>query len=684
MSSRLAVVADLLARLPGQVVVPVDDRVLGEEVADPGRGVRGHARTLLGVHGAGPRRELEWLHGRPPRAAAASRWSPSAAPATRSTPRSSPAGSRPRAGRLVDDAADADVARGQHLRLRRAGQEGLRRHAARGRRPQGRPAAPRPSSRSAAWPSATARTSPSRCPRPTRCSASTTTPTSPPGCASILGRRDAPTRTRPQDRRTLLPLSPVDRGRGRAARARPRPGPTGRRGPATGPRAVRRRLDGGPWPPLKLASGCDRRCSFCAIPTLPRLVRLPPPDRRARRGALAGRAGRPRAVPGQRELHVLRQGPRRPAAARDAAARAGRGRRRRAGAGVLPAAGRDPARPGRGDRRRRPASCRYFDLSFQHASPTGAAPDAPVRRPRARSSTCSSRSARRAPLAGRPLQRHRRLPRRDRGRPRRAERFLVAARLDVVGVFGYSDEDGTEAATLRRQAATTTRSRDRVEHVTALVEELTAQRAEERIGETVEVLVEAVDDDGRRRRGPGRAPGPRGRRHHHAARPAGRRCRVGDLVARRRRRHRGRRPGRGARDAAIGDRRRAARPRRRPGQPAGRATGTSPNALTVAAARAGAGLRLAAARRRRRLDRRGAGSPSALFAVAMITDRIDGDIARSRGLVTNFGKIADPIADKALTGDGVRRPVDPRRALVVGHHRGPGPRVGHHRCCGSG
>jgi CDP-diacylglycerol--glycerol-3-phosphate 3-phosphatidyltransferase len=39
-----------------------------------------------------------------------------------------------------------------------------------------------------------------------------------------------------------------------------------------------------------------------------------------------------------------------------------------------------------------------------------------------------------------------------------------------------------------------------------------------------------------------------------------------------------------------------------------------------------------------------------LFGAAMITDKIDGDIARSRGLVTNFGKIADPIADKALTG----------------------------------
>ena len=39
-----------------------------------------------------------------------------------------------------------------------------------------------------------------------------------------------------------------------------------------------------------------------------------------------------------------------------------------------------------------------------------------------------------------------------------------------------------------------------------------------------------------------------------------------------------------------------------------------------------------------------------LFAIAMITDKIDGDLARKHDLVTNFGKIADPIADKAITG----------------------------------
>jgi CDP-diacylglycerol--glycerol-3-phosphate 3-phosphatidyltransferase len=40
----------------------------------------------------------------------------------------------------------------------------------------------------------------------------------------------------------------------------------------------------------------------------------------------------------------------------------------------------------------------------------------------------------------------------------------------------------------------------------------------------------------------------------------------------------------------------------------------------------------------------------AVFAVAAVTDRLDGQLARSRGLVTEFGKLADPIADKALTG----------------------------------
>ncbi|HZC42019.1 MAG TPA: CDP-alcohol phosphatidyltransferase family protein, partial [Streptosporangiaceae bacterium] len=41
------------------------------------------------------------------------------------------------------------------------------------------------------------------------------------------------------------------------------------------------------------------------------------------------------------------------------------------------------------------------------------------------------------------------------------------------------------------------------------------------------------------------------------------------------------------------------------------------------------------------------------FGVAALTDLLDGRIARRRGLITDFGKIADPIADKALTGSAL-------------------------------
>ncbi|MFN2522277.1 MAG: radical SAM protein, partial [Mycobacteriales bacterium] len=64
----------------------------------------------------------------------------------------------------------------------------------------------------------------------------------------------------PGDRRTLLPISPV-------ARQKPGAIDVGIPGHAGGPQVVRRRLDDSPVAPLKLASGCDRRCAFCAIPS---------------------------------------------------------------------------------------------------------------------------------------------------------------------------------------------------------------------------------------------------------------------------------------------------------------------------------------------------------------------------------------------------------------------------------
>ncbi len=70
--------------------------------------------------------------------------------------------------------------------------------------------------------------------------------------------------------------------------------------------------------------------------------------------------------------------------------------------------------------------------------------------------------------------------------------FLEAARLDAVGVFGYSDEDGTAAADLPEQLSDD-EIRARTDHVSRLAEELVSQRAEDRIGERVDVLLESVE-----------------------------------------------------------------------------------------------------------------------------------------------------------------------------------------------
>ena len=115
--------------------------------------------------------------------------------------------------------------------------------------------------------------------------------------------------------------------------------------PATGPRAVRRRLDAGPMAPLKLASGCDRRCSFCAIPSFRgSFVSRRPERRRCRRRQWL-------ATQGVKELFLVSENS--TSYGKDLGdlrlletllPELRRHRRHRAGAGVLPAARRDPAR----------------------------------------------------------------------------------------------------------------------------------------------------------------------------------------------------------------------------------------------------------------------------------------------------------------------------------------------------
>jgi tRNA A37 methylthiotransferase MiaB len=75
------------------------------------------------------------------------------------------------------------------------------------------------------------------------------------------------------------------------------------------------------------------------------------------------------------------------------------------------------------------------------------------------------------------------------------EHFLTAARLDAIGVFGYSDEEGTDAASFDGKLAPE-EIEDRVARIGALADELVAQRAEERLGTKLCVLVDEIGEDG--------------------------------------------------------------------------------------------------------------------------------------------------------------------------------------------
>lgn len=309
----------------------------------------------------------------------------------------------------------------------------------------------------------------------------------------VLAGRAVPAH-QPVDRRSLLPVTPVSRPAALAT------GPA-LPGHGWGPRVPRRRLDDSPVAPLKIASGCDRRCAFCAIPTF--------------RGAFISRAidevlaeAAWLAGTGVRELILVSEN--------------------------STSYGKDLGRPGAleellhrladvpGILRTRvsylqPAETRpslvtaitgtigvatYFDLSFQHASE-------PVLRRMRRFGSRESFLAlldqirRHAPLAGVRSNVIVGFPGETEADLAELERFLTEARLDAVGVFGYSDEEGTEAAGLPGQHDEDTVA-ERVTRISELAEQLTAHRAEERVGETVDILVEDTADE------------PAGRAEHQA------------------------------------------------------------------------------------------------------------------------------------------------------------------------
>jgi ribosomal protein S12 methylthiotransferase len=257
--------------------------------------------------------------------------------------------------------------------------------------------------------------------------------------------------------------------------------------PASGPRVLRRRLDGGPVAPLKIASGCDRRCSFCAIPAFRgAFLSRPPADLIAEAEWLASQ--------GTHELLLVSENS--TSYGKDLG-------NLRLLDELLPALAAVPGitrirvsylqpaelRPGLVEvMTSTPGVAPYFDLSFQHAS--GRVLRA-MRRfgdgPRFCALLDQIRQA--SPQAGVRSNFIVGFPGETPQDVAELEEFLSQARLDAIGIFGYSDEDGTEAASLGGQLDPAEIAR-RADELSDLAEELMAQRAADRCGETVEVLIE--------------------------------------------------------------------------------------------------------------------------------------------------------------------------------------------------
>jgi ribosomal protein S12 methylthiotransferase RimO len=295
----------------------------------------------------------------------------------------------------------------------------------------------------------------------------------------------APSPHVPADRRTLLPISPVSRPAVAEEVAVP--------GHGWVPGLARTRLTEGPVANIKLASGCDRRCTFCAIPSFRGSFVSRPPDDLVAEAAWLG-------MEGVRELYLVSENS--TSYGKDLPGGT------RALVRLLPRLTHVPGI----DRVRvsylQPAEMRpdlieviattpgiapYFDLSFQHAS-------APVLRRMRRFGSRTDfldlcgRVRALAPEAGLRSNFIVGFPGETEEDVAELEAFLTGARLDAIGVFGYSDEDGTEAADHDGKLPAEV-VQERVSRITALADELMDQRAEDRIGTEVEVLVEVAEDE---------------------------------------------------------------------------------------------------------------------------------------------------------------------------------------------
>ena len=283
----------------------------------------------------------------------------------------------------------------------------------------------------------------------------------------------------PRDRRALLPIAPADRP---AARDEAYASSLG-----AGGSLFRKRLGDAPWAPLKIASGCDRRCSFCAIPYF--------------RGSFISRKpteiieeGRWLAQNGVSELFLVSENT--TSYGKDLgdlklmekilpefAAIEGIERVRLS---YLQPAEMRPSLLQAMIESEKVAP--YFDLSFQHTSPTV------LRRMRRFGDAekflhLISQIRALSPEAGIRSNFIVGFPGETQADFDDLANFISAAKLDAIGIFGYSDEDNTEALDLSDKVDEDL-IKSRVESLSSLADEMVSMRAAARIGENVRVLIE--------------------------------------------------------------------------------------------------------------------------------------------------------------------------------------------------
>ena len=288
----------------------------------------------------------------------------------------------------------------------------------------------------------------------------------------------------PGDRRKLLPLSPVARQAASDEVATP----------GMGPHIYRQRLEATPWAPLKIASGCDRRCTFCAIPTFRGSFVSRDPGEIFEEAACLGENG-------VRELLLVSENS--TSYGKDLGDL-------RLLEKLLPLLVQPEGIEWVRVSYLQPAEMRpdlisviantpglvpYFDLSFQHAS------NAVLRRMKRFGGTDSfldllSAIRMHNPLAGARTNVIVGFPGETEADLEELISFIEGAQLDAVGVFAYSDEDGTAAVDLPDHLPEH-EVQARFEAVSKVALRVSESSALKRIGQSVTVLIEESGNLGR-------------------------------------------------------------------------------------------------------------------------------------------------------------------------------------------